>query len=65
MREFDGRENASGRGHRLSRRSVVKGVALLPLATAGSVGPTYAAAAPPPTGRKLPVSTASASAASN
>jgi glyoxylase-like metal-dependent hydrolase (beta-lactamase superfamily II) len=54
MREFDGRENANRRGYRLSRRSVVKGVAMLPLATAGLVGPAAYAAAAPPTGEQAP-----------
>src|SRR6266571_164897 len=53
MPEFDGREDASRRGYRLSRRSIVKGVAMLPLATAGLVGST-AYAAPSPTGEQAP-----------
>src|SRR5258708_7613096 len=54
MPEFDGPENTRWRGYRLSRRSIVKGVAMLPLATAtaGPAGPAYAAA--PPTGEQAP-----------
>jgi len=54
MPEFDALENTRWRGYRLSRRSIVKGVAMLPLATAtaGLAGPAYAVA--PASGEQAP-----------